>query len=353
MKKAFAIAGALCLALALFSGTALAAEPGGSSAVKIDGASELLPVDVLSSPDQLEIRKVYELSPDTDPSQLPRKDFERGGYAYTCSDILREVVIGEESKTVTVTETAESKKNDANTVLGLLPQYKEYSDEAGFAGNLLLNTATIKSEVSGYGTSSTPYTVTRSYPNLSDEDTQYLPKTVDDNGRTLQLQDVEWRADNTYNVDDYEIGNRYTAVVTYGGTKTSSYVKGYNITADYTGDVVRKGVTMIRYTVIFTGKVIPIPEPTTEPTTEPTPVVPEVTAVPDPVPASEQNNSWNWLPILISSLALLGCGACVYITLKNRKETPRYEEVNAYDYPESDPHSVGADSDPGAGDGDV
>lgn len=352
MRKAFAIASAVCLAIVLFAGTALAAETGSPSAV-MDSTdpTELLPVDVLTYADQLEIRKIYELSPGVDPGRLPRDGFERSGYAYECADILREVVIGEESKTVTVTETAESPKNDSTTVLGLLPQYKEYTDEDGFAGNLLLNTATIKSEVSGYGNTRTPYTVSRSYPNLANADTQYLPKTIDDNGRMLQLQDVQWQTDNTYNVDDYEIGSRYSAIVTYGGTKTSSYVRGYDITADYTGEVLRKGVTVIRYTVIFAGTEIPVPEPTPEPTVpEPVPVP---TEPPDPIPfPAQESGSVNmiWLPILLSILALLGCGACAYFILKNRKEIPHYEKASGYDY--ADPYPDSHDSNPGDGDGD-
>ena len=109
-----------------------------------------------------------------------------------------------------------------DTVLGLFPQFKEVEDEDGFAGTLLLNTATVKSEVTGYGNSSTPYTVSRSYPNLADADTQHIPKTIDDGGRTLQFQDVQWRSDNTMNVDNYEITERYTAIVTFSGTRTYS-----------------------------------------------------------------------------------------------------------------------------------
>jgi hypothetical protein len=316
---------AMCVAVSLLAGAAFAAEPNGPSAVSNDsgGPSELLPVDVILFPERSEIRKIYELSPDVDPSRLPRGNFERDGLAYKCTDILREVVIGEESKTVTVTETAESKKNDTNTVLGLFPQYRDYTDEDGFAGTLLLNTATIKSEVSGYGSSGTPYSVTRNYPNLSDTDTQYIPKTLDDNGKTLQMQDVQWQTDNTYNADDYEICDRYTAVVTYGGTKTSSYVKGYNIAADYTGEVTRKGVAMIRYTVIFAGTEIPEPK---------------------------QDSEVAWPAILLSALALFGCGVCAYLTLRKRKETRYNEKVPDYDRP--DAHAGDADGDSGIGGGD-
>ena len=352
MKKAIAMACALCMAIAILSGAAFAAALGGSPAgADQSGSTELLPVDVINDPSHSEIRKVYELSPGMDPSRLPRDRFERGGYAYECTDILREVLIGEESKTVTVTETAESKKDDMSTVLSLYPQNMGYSDEDGFAGNLLLNIATIKSEVAGYGSYSTPYTVSRNYPNLANADTQYLPKTVDDNGRTLQLQDVQWQTDNFMNVDDYDIGDRYTAIVTYGGSRTSSYVTGYIITADYSGAVTRKGVTAIKYTVIFAGTEIPAPEPVPEPVEtelEPEPVEPPV--APPAQTSAQKISRIIWLPIVSSILSLLGCGACAYMIIKNRKETPRYDKVPDYDYP--DPYDHSLDNDAGNGDGD-
>ena len=101
--------------------------------------------------------------------------------------------------------------------------------EEGFTGTLRLDLDSIETEVSGYGSSKQAVTATRNYPNLSDADTQYLPKTIEDNGRSLTLSDVQWQTDNTYNADDYEIGDRYTAICTYSGTKTVSYVKGYKM----------------------------------------------------------------------------------------------------------------------------
>jgi hypothetical protein len=418
MKKAFAIACAVCMAIVILAGASFAAgnspmvdisistavtgdSPAGNALIADTGNSpagtdsslavigsessaELLPVDVAYHTDSLEIRKIYELSPDVDPGRLPRNSFEYGGYSYDCADILREVVIGDETKAVTVTETAESKKNDMDTVLGLLPQNKEYVDEDGFAGILLLNTATIKSEISGYGSASKSYTVSRSYPNLSNADTQHIPKTINDSGKTLQLQGIEWRTDKTYNVDDYEIGNRYTATAKYSGTKKSRYVKGYNITADYSGEAMRKGVTVIRYTVIFLGTEIPAPVTTAEPVTsapEPT-TAPAISALtttePDqtepmasepeqtePItaeheqatslvtdPESTQSSSgMNWLPILISALALLGCGVCVYFTIKNRKESPHYEKVPDYNYTDTFADNTGGNT--GTGNGDI
>ena len=70
----------------------------------------MLPVDIIIDQDNKEIRKVYDLSPNTDPSTLPMEQFERDGLLYECTDVLREVIIGSETQTVTQTETVESRQ---------------------------------------------------------------------------------------------------------------------------------------------------------------------------------------------------------------------------------------------------
>ncbi|MDO4269541.1 MAG: cell wall protein [Eubacteriales bacterium] len=266
----------------------------------------MLPVDIVVDTQANEIRKVYDLPPNTDPSTLPMEAFERDEMLYECTDILREVIIGNETQVITQSETVESEKKDLETLLELLPQEKEVTTEDGYTGTLMLDLDSIKSEVSGYGTSSKAVTATRSYPNLSDADTNHIPKTVEDGGRTLTLQDVQWQTDNTYNADDYEIGDRYTAICTYGGTKSTSYVKGYTTTADYTGEVFRTGVSVIRYTVIFSGTPVE-------------PVEPEQTSDAGAVPV--------WLFTVFPALAALGAGVGGTYYLMRRKERKGYEEM--------------------------
>src|SRR5699024_1108601 len=88
---------------------------------------------------------------------------------------------------------------------------------------------------------------TRSYPNLANQDTANIPKTIEEDGRTLTLQNISWQTDNTASVGGYALGDRYTAVATYTGSATSSYVKGYTVTADYTGTVSRIALNQVRY----------------------------------------------------------------------------------------------------------
>lgn len=343
MKKTIFLLAVMLLLVFCIPVSAMAADlPGGNAQEwNLSDPESVLPLDVFRDPDSMEIRKVYELAVNVDPGQIPRDSFERDNIMYECTDILREVVIGDETKTLTETETVESSKNDMDTILSLLPESKEVLTEDGFFGVLLLRSSTIKSEASGYGSSSKTVSISRSYPNLSDADTQYIPKTVDEGGVTYTLADVQWQSDNTYNVDDYEIANRYTANVTYSGSKTSSYVKGYVITADYVGEVCRTGVSNIRYTVIFSGTPIPEPEPIPEPTTEP---------VLEPITEPETDYTWALivLPLLAAAITLL---ISTYINRKKRKELPHYAQTQEYDYDDAYPDSD-ADVDGNSGDGD-
>ena len=108
-------------------------------------------------------------------------------------------------------------------------------------------------EPAGYGSSTKEVSATRSYPNLTGQDTQYIPKSIEENGRTLTLQEIQWQTDNTATTDGYALGDRYTAIATYTGSATSSYVTGYTVTAEYTGTVSRIALNRVRYVAIFEG----------------------------------------------------------------------------------------------------
>ena len=82
-------------------------------------------------------------------------------------------------------------------------------------GTLTLQLDTVRVEVAGYGSSTKEISATRSYPNLAGQDTQYIPKTIEENGKTLTLKDIDWQTDNTATSDGYALGDRFTAVATY------------------------------------------------------------------------------------------------------------------------------------------
>jgi hypothetical protein len=323
MRKLFIFIATLCLLFSVFQVPTFAAEP-----------YELLPVDVVYSPNNMEIRKIYEMAASVDPGKIPRASFKRDNISYKCTDVLREVIVSNETKPHTETETADSAKNDIETILSILPQTKEIQTKDGFSGTLHLNASSIKSEVSGYGKTTSPVSTTRSYPNLYDMDSRHIPKSVTENGIDYTLTDIQWQTDNTYNVDDYDIGSRYTAVAVYNGTKTSNYVKGYKITAEYTGELCRAGVSVMRYTVIFSGTKIETPtertttaiETTTKPETETQPVfetapetIIETSADSEAETVKSSKFDWSFIVILLVILTVVSLGYAAYTRLKKRK----------------------------------
>ena len=280
------------------------------------------PTAIIVSEDGTELQKIYDLSPEADPAGIPRSDFEQGGFHYTFTDILRQELPEYEERLHTESVALESPKKDMESVLALLPQERETVTVDGFIGTLSLKLDSVRVEVSGYGSTTKELSATRTYPNLDGQDTACIPKTIEDNGKTLTLQSIDWQVSNAGNVDGYAMGERYTAVATYAGTSTSSYVKGYTVTADYTGTVSRINLNRVRYIAIFEGVSLAPAEP--EPTEMPAPVTEP------PVESTEIRRSveepstptfpWKVLLIPIGLIAVAGAGIGVALAMKRRSE---------------------------------
>ena len=294
-----------------------------SAACAAEESSACYPTAITVSEDGTELRKIYDLSPEEDPAGIPRSDFEQGGFLYTFTDILRQELPEHEERVYTESVALDSPKKDMESVLALLPQEREVVTEDGFVGTLSLKLDSVRVEVAGYGSYAKDLSTTRTYPNLDGQDTTFIPKTIEDNGKTLTLQSIDWQISNASNVDGYAVGERYTAVATYTGTSSSSYVKGYIVSADYCGTVSRINLNRVRYIAIFEGVSLAPPEP--EPTEAPVPVTEEPSAetaeiqrsVEEPAPTSFP---WKILLIPFGLIAVTGAGIGVALTLKRRSE---------------------------------
>ena len=296
MKRVFA----LC-AMALTPAMALPVQAAAAETVAV-----CYPTSITRSEDGGEIRKIYDLSPTDDPAGIPRSDFEQDGFRYTLTDLLKQELPEYEERQHTETVSLESKSKDMASVLALLPQEREFITDDGLTGTLTLQLDTVQVEVAGYGSSTKEVQATRSYPNLAGQDTQYIPKTIEDNGRTLTLQSIDWQTDNTASTDGYALGDRFTAVATYTGSATSSYVKGYTVTADYTGTVSRIALNKTRYVAIFEGTAIVPVEPAVE--------------LPDVLEAPKQFN-WAYVLVPLGVVAAAGGGVGIALFLKRRRES--------------------------------
>ena len=108
-------------------------------------------------------------------------------------------------------------------------------------------------------------------------------------------------------MDGYAVADRYTAVATYTGSATSSYVKGYTVTADYTGTVSRIALNRVRYVAIFEGTPIQPAEPAKT--------------------AGAVSLRWSYVLIPIGVVAAAGAGVGGALLVKRRRENADEEET--------------------------
>lgn len=250
-----------------------------------------------------EVRKTYEMQVDEEPSAQTKQSFEQDGYSFVLTDILRQELPEQQSKEYTETVTVSSESKELTAILPLFADTKEITTEDGFAGTLKLDTSTITVEPAGYKNNSWTVSATRTYPNLSSMDLEYIPKTTTENGRTLNFSTVDWQTDNTENVDDDTIGNRFSAVVTYIGTASSRNVTGYTVTAQYSGEVEKVSLDKVQYVAVFHG----------------TPIAPQEVA-------KESVMDWRYLAIP-GGLVLLCLAGFITAKIKNKRKGQNKDET--------------------------
>ena len=195
------------------------------------------------------IERIYRLSPVDDPSGIPTRDFEDHGWVYHMVDMSSEEETGTDSRQITRTVTKSSETDKMEKILKALDATMEVTTEDGYSGVLWLDHKSVTVEAAEYATRDSAVSATRLYPDLADADLSLIPKTVEENGRTLTLDDVRWESGWQTDAEGGFI--RYSATATYIGTVSDRYATGYTVTANYSGEVSRSDVEMITWRVEF------------------------------------------------------------------------------------------------------
>jgi hypothetical protein len=293
-----------------------------------------------------QIVKTYELSPNENPADIPRDDFERSGCKFSLTDIIRKETANAETRPHTETVAVNTDTKELEKILPLLSPTMEFTSEDGFVGILTLDAASIKIETAGTKTTSYEMKVTREYPRLSTNDTSLVPKTVTENGKTYTLAGVDWRAGNYETVDYEQLAEYYTAYATYTATGSSTKVTGYVTTAVYSGTLAKLTQGKTVYTAYFIGEEIrtqlemaELPKPTETPTANPSDTTAEDaaantgTAADEPTETQftdgEKTKSNNALFVIIPILAALAGAAYYFLKTKRRQSDETITDTSA------------------------
>ena len=196
--------------------------------------------------------KTYTVSTDLDPQELIEEPFKYEGCVYTFADITKHENDFQAQKEHTETITVETKKKDLSEILDVLNPTMEY-DDGRYSGVLALDHTTIKTEPAGYTSGSYTIRETKEIGNLDSNDMAYVPATTVKDGKTIQLESVDWQVQGTALVDDVLVPSSYVAVATYAGKASYSTPTGYITTADYVGTVSCEEIRDVTYTVLYVG----------------------------------------------------------------------------------------------------
>jgi len=196
--------------------------------------------------------KVFTVPAATNPEALIEGPFEYEGCVYTFADITKHENDFQAQKEHTETITVETKKKDLSEILDALDPTMEY-DDGRYAGVLALDHTTLKTEPAGYTSGSYTIRETKEIGNLDSNDMAYVPATTVKDGKTIQLESVDWQVQGTALVDDVLVPSSYVAVATYAGKASYSTPTGYITTVDYVGTVSCEEVKDITYTVLYVG----------------------------------------------------------------------------------------------------
>lgn len=223
----------------------------------------LVPQEVImgTSGDCKTVEKVYVLPKDSDENLIPQEAFTENDVEYIFEEMKVKDNSEEDTKEYSENVNYHTSTNDAETVVALFSPTVEVTTEDGYVGTLTFDHSTLELTPAGY--SSRKFTVTeeRSYPNLASADTSLVPKTIDKDGTTLTLSDIEWITAADETINGTEVAVRYTANAIYTGTETKTYVNGYTASADYKGTVTKAVNDTVTYTAVFKeNKETPVPD---------------------------------------------------------------------------------------------
>lgn len=229
---------------------------GAKPVIKRDSSLYPIQVNEIDNEETRQIIKIYELSENDNPKEIPKESFEKNKYKYELVDITKSVTNGTDKKEHTETVKVGTNSQDINVILNELSETMEYTSEDGYEGILKLDISSIQSDIKGYDNQRYTMNETRTYPNLSSADTSLVPKTINVGGQILKLSKVDWQATNTETVNFEQLADKYTAVVVYTGTANRSSVAGYETTAVYKGEISKKVQGKVIYTAYFEGSEI-------------------------------------------------------------------------------------------------
>ena len=144
-------------------------------------------------------------------------------------------------------EIQETKIVNTNEKYLVLNQFetKKQIEEDGYIGSLELQIDSLDIKVNNSYTEQYKVTITKNYNNVTQNELNNIPKTIEQNGTTYYLTNPVWNVTQTQAVDGETIPSLYSGVMNYEGVKERTIVTSYIATANYKGTLEKETIENI------------------------------------------------------------------------------------------------------------
>lgn len=196
--------------------------------------------------------KTYSVTADEEKKFLDdlKNLYTADGITYTLKDMEKEDKIEKLTRDILTTKTITTNTNNKAKISEELPQTIEYNQD-GYVGTYELNTNNldIKSHYNGYS----EYLIeeNRQYKDLQRNDLDFIPKQITKNGITLDLLKTDWQVQETKQLGETEVADKYTANCYYAGKIKRDNPYTYTVTATYSGTAEKTEEKPYIYTVYY------------------------------------------------------------------------------------------------------
>lgn len=181
---------------------------------------------------------------------LVDKNIEKDNIKYILENKDRQELETIDSKVMEQTKTLELSTNNKNTILQNFKQSINYND-GEFVGELYRLDDSLKISAISHGKYEKVFTIDKQYTNLDKADLDYIPKNITIGGYTYSLTKCDWNIVDNEKIQNIYIPKNYTANTTYKTIKTLYNPYTYQCEITYNGEVSKKSINKIQYTLTY------------------------------------------------------------------------------------------------------
>ena len=160
--------------------------------------------------------------------------------------------VTEQENKITLTKEKEEqiqeivKTDDKYSVLNLF-ETKKQIEEDGYTGIMELQNASLDLKANDSYIEQNKVTLKKEYNNVSQNELNNIPKTIEDNGITYYLINPVWNIVQTQKIDGQDIPIAYNGIMNYEGIKERKIIKNYIATVTYKGTLEKEETDSITY----------------------------------------------------------------------------------------------------------